>query len=151
MNVHTPSSALTSPVPVTSQASRHTRERNQFETVTLVVYPAVILFRKTVETPVVISIVSLVGTLAVELAKTHTMTTVRTLAETYALITVGRLAKTHAVACAVTQIGTTATSLVGTLAEELDETLPMRCANSKTCSRLSKRRTLSGNPRTYGK
>jgi len=137
MNVHTPSSAQTSPVPVTSQASRHTRERNQFETMTQVVYLAVILFRKTVEeTPVVISIVSLVGTLAVELAKTHTMTTVRTLAETYALITVGRLAKTHAVACAVTQIGTTATSLARTLAEALGETLQMRCANSKTCSRL---------------
>lgn len=99
MNLPTPSSALTNLVPVTSQESRHTRERNQFETVMLVVYLAVILFRKTFKTPVVISIVS----------------------------------------------------LVGTLAEELYETLPMRCANSKTCSRLSKHRTLSGNPRTYGK
>jgi DMSO/TMAO reductase YedYZ heme-binding membrane subunit len=127
MNLPTPSSALTNLVPVTSQASRHTRERNQFETVTLVVYLAVTLFRKTFETPVVISILSLVGTLAVELAKTH------------------------AVAYAVTHIGTTATSLARKLAEALGKTLPVRCANSKTCSRLSKRRTLSGNPRTYGK
>jgi hypothetical protein len=61
------------------------------------------------------------------------------------------LAKTHAVAYAVTHIGTTATSLARKLAEALGKTLPVRCANSKTCSRLSKHRTLSGNPRTYGK